>query len=680
MAYQLLAYGCLGVFVFILFFFLIFFSAISWEDSPAASVALIGAAVYTVCMYIGGWVERVKQRKTIQAIMPEVSKFVALWIPDGTWPTTPSIPDDEISALHTILTEEGHNLPLGVLTRLVEQETKRQVAERFGASFEQAVGWTSGRPDPLTVDTLAEAYVKCFENNRTHLTSLLEYARMHGLNSSLDELRQAVERAIKKQAHEQNVAELKQKLKSGTWVSMVRAEHQQPIQAMGPLSGIGEWEYQRGVAELKERLKAAKEEEEKTIQAILPEVSKFVALWIPDGARSEVSEIPDAHISELRTVLAEKGYNLPLHVLKQVIREEEKRQVAERFAASFEQAVGWTSGRPDPLTVDTLAEAYVQCFENSRRHVPELLEYAHLRGLNCTLNELQLAVELAIEKRQQKTIQAILPEVSRFVALWIPDGTWPTTPSIPDDEISALHTILAEEGHNLPLEVLKRVVEQESKRQVAERFAASFEQAVGWTSGRPDPLTVDTLAEAYVQCFENSIMHLPALLEYTHMRGLNCTLNELHRAIERAIDKRIHERKVAELRQKLALGTKASPSRITLEQIDVMTGSEFEQFLGKLFSAMGYETVITKATGDQGADLVLTKFGETTVVQAKRYSQPVGNKAVQEIVAAKALYNAQHAIVVTNSTFTPAALDLAASNKVELWDRHRLAELIRQYF
>lgn len=49
----------------------------------------------------------------------------------------------------------------------------------------------------------------------------------------------------------------------------------------------------------------------------------------------------------------------------------------------------------------------------------------------------------------------------------------------------------------------------------------------------------------------------------------------------------------------------------------------------------GWTTRLTPATGDQGADVVAEKEGIRMVVQCKLYSQPVGNKAVQEVFAAK---------------------------------------------
>lgn len=67
-----------------------------------------------------------------------------------------------------------------------------------------------------------------------------------------------------------------------------------------------------------------------------------------------------------------------------------------------------------------------------------------------------------------------------------------------------------------------------------------------------------------------------------------------------------------------------------------------------------------------------------TVIQAKRYVKAVGIKAVQEAVAAKGMYGCTEAMVVTNSTYTRAARELARANRVALWERKRLVETILQ--
>lgn len=113
-----------------------------------------------------------------------------------------------------------------------------------------------------------------------------------------------------------------------------------------------------------------------------------------------------------------------------------------------------------------------------------------------------------------------------------------------------------------------------------------------------------------------------------------------------------------------------------IADIDTMDGLAFEQYLEVLFGKLGYKVERTRYVGDYGADLITHKDGIKTVIQAKRYRKAVGIKSVQEAVAAKGMYGCTEAMVVTNSTFTRAAVELAKANHVVLWDRDRLVETI----
>jgi len=110
-----------------------------------------------------------------------------------------------------------------------------------------------------------------------------------------------------------------------------------------------------------------------------------------------------------------------------------------------------------------------------------------------------------------------------------------------------------------------------------------------------------------------------------------------------------------------------------------LNGYEFEEYMKGLFEEMGYYAEQTKLSGDMGADLVLWEGNNKIVVQLKNHMQDVGVKAVQEIVAALKYYEADEAMVVITSKFTPAAYDLANANDVELIDKDHLEEWIYQY-
>jgi len=117
----------------------------------------------------------------------------------------------------------------------------------------------------------------------------------------------------------------------------------------------------------------------------------------------------------------------------------------------------------------------------------------------------------------------------------------------------------------------------------------------------------------------------------------------------------------------------------SITDIDTMEGHEFERFLKTLFEEMSYSVEQTKLTGDQGADLVINKLGEKTVVQAKRSNSKIGNNAIQEVVASISHYKVDKGMVVTNNFFTPSAIELAKSNKITLLDRKELDRYIKEY-
>jgi restriction system protein len=133
---------------------------------------------------------------------------------------------------------------------------------------------------------------------------------------------------------------------------------------------------------------------------------------------------------------------------------------------------------------------------------------------------------------------------------------------------------------------------------------------------------------------------------------------------------------IATVKAALRLRESRRLERSGIGDIDTMDGRTFEKWLQVLFQRLGYAVELTRSCGDQGADLVVRKQGIKTVVQAKRWKRGVGNKAVQEVVASKALYGCTGAMVVTNSYFSKPAKELATANKVELWDRDRLVQAL----
>jgi HJR/Mrr/RecB family endonuclease len=102
----------------------------------------------------------------------------------------------------------------------------------------------------------------------------------------------------------------------------------------------------------------------------------------------------------------------------------------------------------------------------------------------------------------------------------------------------------------------------------------------------------------------------------------------------------------------------------------------FEQFLADVFHALGYGVQTTRGSGDQGVDLIVTGKGRRIAVQAKGYTGNVGNHAVMEVVAGMTFYRCDSCVVVTNSSFTRHAQELAAGVGCRLVDGGEIPDLI----
>ena len=99
-----------------------------------------------------------------------------------------------------------------------------------------------------------------------------------------------------------------------------------------------------------------------------------------------------------------------------------------------------------------------------------------------------------------------------------------------------------------------------------------------------------------------------------------------------------------------------------------MDGVEYEAFCGEILEGEGWKVQRTPPTGDHGVDLIAAKPDRRVAIQCKKYSSPVGNKAVQEAYSGMKFFDAEEAVVVTNSTFTQAAQVLA--NKLSVALKH----------
>lgn len=113
-----------------------------------------------------------------------------------------------------------------------------------------------------------------------------------------------------------------------------------------------------------------------------------------------------------------------------------------------------------------------------------------------------------------------------------------------------------------------------------------------------------------------------------------------------------------------------------------VTPHHFEEFICQLFKDSGYHAELTQQSGDFGADVILEKDQLKTAIQVKRYDQgrKVGVKEVNQVVGARDFYRCDKALVITTSSFTKPAIELAQETQIELWDWGELYEKIKDVY
>ncbi|MCY2934317.1 MAG: restriction endonuclease [Planctomycetota bacterium] len=134
------------------------------------------------------------------------------------------------------------------------------------------------------------------------------------------------------------------------------------------------------------------------------------------------------------------------------------------------------------------------------------------------------------------------------------------------------------------------------------------------------------------------------------------------------------DRRLADRRKAAAQGIKHR-----LEQLEKLTPEEFEDFIGEVFEALDFQVERVGGSGDQGADLKLTRGPARAVVQCKFYKKSlIGSPELQKFLGTIHQSESQKGYFVTTSSFSLSAEKFAANQPIELIDGPRLAELVRE--
>jgi restriction system protein len=120
-------------------------------------------------------------------------------------------------------------------------------------------------------------------------------------------------------------------------------------------------------------------------------------------------------------------------------------------------------------------------------------------------------------------------------------------------------------------------------------------------------------------------------------------------------------------------------AELKLTQLASLTPEGFEEFVGEVFEALGFEVEHVGGTGDEGVDLKVRRGGLIGIVQCKYHSRGVvGSPELQKFLGTIHHTKSHKGFFVTTRTFSLAADKFAADHPIELIDGPRLVELVQE--
>lgn len=122
---------------------------------------------------------------------------------------------------------------------------------------------------------------------------------------------------------------------------------------------------------------------------------------------------------------------------------------------------------------------------------------------------------------------------------------------------------------------------------------------------------------------------------------------------------------------------------VAYENINSLTGVEFERVCKVLLESMGFSVETTKTTGDGGIDLIAYNtqplLSGKYIIQCKRYTGSVGEPIIRDLYGVVTAERANKGILMTTGHFTKSAVAFATGKPIELIDGIALKNLFSQH-
>ncbi|MBN1898457.1 MAG: tetratricopeptide repeat protein [Spirochaetes bacterium] len=113
--------------------------------------------------------------------------------------------------------------------------------------------------------------------------------------------------------------------------------------------------------------------------------------------------------------------------------------------------------------------------------------------------------------------------------------------------------------------------------------------------------------------------------------------------------------------------------------------SNFQTICQQVINGIGYDVIETVPHSDEGVDIIglekETRWRNTrrqkAYMKIRRITQPIGELILRELQEDMKKNGAQRGMVITTSTFAPSALEYASTRPIDLIDKKKLTDILR---
>ena len=199
-------------------------------------------------------------------------------------------------------------------------------------------------------------------------------------------------------------------------------------------------------------------------------------------------------------------------------------------------------------------------------------------------------------------------------------------------------------------------------------FLFSFANPIMWVATAA-MIAILSLASKIVEVFENRIPKIENYLNYlSNYSSYTLEFKDYQRRTEE--QRRLEESE----RQKEERKVK----RREFQYWSSLDPYEFEKEVAIIYKLNGYESTVTKGSGDGGIDIYLFKDGKKGIVQCKRYGKKVGPAPVRDLYGTMVGGKFEFAKIVCPAGFSDKAYEFSRGKNIELVGLKRIINLVKE--